>query len=41
LEELLENYGEKELIIEKFIQKESSPSVQFFISEDKKSGIIF
>ncbi len=41
LAELLENYGEKELIIEKFIQKESSPSVQFFISEDKKSGIIF
>lgn len=41
LDELLENYGEKELIIEKFIQKESSPSVQFFISEDKKSGIIF
>lgn len=41
LEELLENYGWKELIIEKFIEKESSPSVQFFISENRETGIIF
>jgi len=40
-EELEANYWGKELIIEKFIQKESSPSVQFFISEDKSIGIIF
>lgn len=40
-EELEENYIGKELIIEKFIEKESSPSVQFFISEDKKQAIIF
>lgn len=40
-EELEKNYAWKELIIEKFIEKESSPSVQFFISEDKKYAIIF
>lgn len=40
-EELETNYGGKELIVERFIQKESSPSVQFFISEDKSIGIIF
>ncbi len=40
-EELEANYWGKELIIEKFIQKESSPSVQFFISEDRSIGIIF
>lgn len=40
-EELEKNYSWKELIVEKFIEKESSPSVQFFISEDKKQAIIF
>lgn len=40
-EELEKNYAWKELIIEKFINKLSSPSVQFFISEDKKQSIIF
>jgi hypothetical protein len=27
--------------VEKFIEKESSPSVQFFISEDRKDAVIF
>lgn len=39
--DLEENYQNKELIIEEFIDKNSSPSVQFFISEDKKDWIIF
>jgi hypothetical protein len=41
LDELLQNYNNKELIIEEFIQKESSPSIQFFIPENKKEPIIF
>lgn len=41
LEELEKNYWWKELIVEKFIEKESSPSVQFFVSEDSKQIIIF
>lgn len=40
-DELEKKYAWKELIIERFIEKESSPSVQFFISEDKKQAIIF
>lgn len=40
-QELSENYGGKELIIEAFIQKESSPSLQFFIPENKTQAIIF
>lgn len=40
-EELEKNYAWKELIVEKFIEKESSPSVQFFISEDRKDAVIF
>lgn len=40
-EELEKNYAWKELIIEKCMEKESSPSIQFFISEDKKQAIIF
>gem|GEM_PF-2163568 len=40
LEEILDNYGGKEIIIEKFITKESSPSIQFFINSEKEA-IIF
>lgn len=40
-EELEKKYGWKELIVEKFIIKESSPSVQFFINEEKTEAIIF
>lgn len=41
LDELLENYKNKDLIIERFIDKKDSPSIQFFISEDRKTAIIF
>lgn len=40
-EELEQNYAGKELIIEAFVEKESSPSVQFFIDADQKTAVIF